>query len=178
MHSRNTLAALLLSTGLLAGPACSEPAADFTKEIAAVKQHYEETQNQYYASVDPIIPGTQQADRYVEYDGMGSVYRAQRADGLFDQTVAIKFMRAKQGAFDLGPLIDAERRALARMDHESIARILDGGVTQSGLSYLVMEYVAGEPLDDDCEARALSVAERVALVRQVAGALAHGFRPD
>lgn len=68
MHSRNTLAALLLSTGLLAGPACSEPAADFSKEIAAVKQRYEETQNQYYASVDPIIPGTQQADRYVEYD--------------------------------------------------------------------------------------------------------------
>lgn len=120
--------------------------------------------------------GVYRLEALIGAGGMGSVYRAQRADGLFDQTVAIKFMRAKQGAFDLGPLIDAERRALARMDHESIARILDGGVTQSGLSYLVMEYVAGEPLDDDCEARALSVAERVALVRQVAGALAHAHQ--
>ncbi|MBK8196875.1 MAG: serine/threonine protein kinase [Acidobacteria bacterium] len=120
--------------------------------------------------------GVYKLDALIGAGGMGSVYRAHRADGLFDQTVAIKFMRARQGAFDLGPLIDAERRALARMDHESIARILDGGVTGGGLSYLVMEYVAGEPLDDDCEARALSVEARVALVRQVAGALAHAHQ--
>lgn len=120
--------------------------------------------------------GVYKLDALIGAGGMGSVYRAHRADGLFDQTVAIKFMRAKQGSYDLGPLIDAERRALARMDHESIARILDGGVTGGGLSYLVMEYVAGEPLDDDCEARALSVAGRVALVRQVAGALAHAHQ--
>ena len=120
--------------------------------------------------------GVYRLEALIGAGGMGSVYRARRADGLFDQTVAIKFMRAKQGAYDLGPLIDAERRALARMDHESIARILDGGVTQTGLSYLVMEYVAGEPLDDDCEARAPSVAGRVALVRQVAGALAHAHQ--
>lgn len=120
--------------------------------------------------------GVYRLEALIGAGGMGSVYRARRADGLFDQTVAIKFMRARQGAFDLGPLIDAERRALARMDHESIARILDGGVTAGGLSYLVMEYVAGEPLDDDCEARALSVADRVALVRQVGGALAHAHQ--
>lgn len=120
--------------------------------------------------------GVYRLEALIGAGGMGSVYRARRADGLFDQTVAIKFMRARQGAFDLGPLIDAERRALARMDHESIARILDGGVTAGGLSYLVMEYVAGEPLDDDCAGRALSVAERVALVRQVAGALAHAHQ--
>jgi len=120
--------------------------------------------------------GVYRLEALIGAGGMGSVYRARRADGLFDQTVAIKFMRAKQGAYDLGPLIDAERRALARMDHESIARILDGGVTQTGLSYLVMEYVAGAPLDDDCEARALSVDARVTLVRQVAGALAHAHQ--
>lgn len=120
--------------------------------------------------------GVYRLEALIGAGGMGSVYRARRADGLFDQTVAIKFIRAKQGAHDLGPLIAAERRALARMDHESIARILDGGVTQTGLSYLVMEYVAGEPLDDDCEARQLDVAARVALVRQVAGALAHAHQ--
>lgn len=124
----------------------------------------------------PDVLGVYRLDELIGAGGMGSVYRAQRADGLFDQTVAIKFMRTKRGALDLGPLIDAERRALARMDHESIARILDGGVTEGGLSYLVMEYVAGVPLDEDCEVRAVSVAERVARVRQVAGALAHAHQ--
>ena len=124
----------------------------------------------------PDAIGVYRLEALIGAGGMGSVYRARRADGLFDQTVAIKFIRTQQGTFDLGPLIDAERRALARMDHESIARILDGGVTAGGLSYLVMEYVAGEPLDDDCEARGLSVDGRVALVREVAGALAHAHQ--
>ena len=48
---------------------------------------------------------------------------------MFDQVVAVKFMRARSGSIDLGPLIDAERRSLARMDHDNIARILDGGTT-------------------------------------------------
>lgn len=120
--------------------------------------------------------GVYRLEALIGAGGMGSVYRARRADGLFDQTVAIKFIRARQGDFDLGPLIDAERRALARMDHESIARILDGGVTDTGLSFLVMEYVSGQPIDDHCAAKGLGVDARVALIRQVAGALAHAHQ--
>lgn len=124
----------------------------------------------------PETVGVYRLEALIGAGGMGAVYRARRDDGLFDQTVAIKFIRARQGRVDLGPLIDAERRTLARMDHPSIARILDGGITPGGLSYLVMEYVAGEPLDDHAEAAGLDAAARVVLVRQVASALAHAHQ--
>ncbi|MFZ8321311.1 protein kinase, partial [Staphylococcus aureus] len=78
---------------------------------------------------------------------MGSVYRAQRVDGLFEQTVAIKFVRQARGLENLQPLIEAERKTLARMDHPGIARILDGGTTEQGLQYLIMEFVRGVPLN-------------------------------
>ncbi|MFN7054222.1 protein kinase domain-containing protein [Hyphomonas sp.] len=126
--------------------------------------------------VPPLELGVWRLEAMIGAGGMGSVYRARRNDGLFDQTVAIKFMRARQGEIDLAPLIDAERRTLARMDHPSIARILDGGVTEGGLSYLVMEFVAGEPIDEHALRQGLSPEAAVALVRQVAGALAHAHQ--
>lgn len=124
----------------------------------------------------PDTVGPYQLEALIGAGGMGAVYRARRHDGLFDQTVAIKFMRARQHGFDLGPLIDAERRTLARMDHDAIARILDGGTTRNGLSYLVMEFVDGEPIDDHALRHAMTVKEIVALIRQVAGALAHAHQ--
>lgn len=113
-------------------------------------------------------------DRMIGAGGMGSVWKAHRTDGLFEQVVAVKFMRARAGSIDLGPLIDAERRSLARMDHDNIARILDGGTTAEGLHYIVMEHVAGARLDD--HAATLPPAQRVALIRQAAAALAHAHR--
>jgi hypothetical protein len=121
----------------------------------------------------PDRVGVYQLEALIGAGGMGSVYRARRDDGLFDQTVAIKFIRAIRGRHNLQPLIDAERRMLARMDHEGIARILDGGATEDGLHYLVMEFVPGVPLDDYADARGLSLPDRVRLVRQAAAALAH-----
>lgn len=119
----------------------------------------------------PAEIGPWRLDEMIGAGGMGSVWRARRVDGLFDQIVAVKFMRARAGAIDLGPLIAAERRSLARMDHDNIARILDGGSTDEGLHYIVMEHVAGARLDD--HAATLPPAARVALVRQAAAALAH-----
>lgn len=68
MRSNKSLAALLLSTGFLSGPAFSEPKTDFSREIAAVIQQYDDSLNQYYAGAGPISPDTQQADRYAQYD--------------------------------------------------------------------------------------------------------------
>jgi eukaryotic-like serine/threonine-protein kinase len=124
----------------------------------------------------PVLPpadiGPYRLDQMIGAGGMGSVYRAHRADGLFDQTVAIKFMAARQGMLDLGPLIDAERRSLARMDHDNIARILDGGQTAEGLHYLVMEHVDGQPIS----ASTLTAPDRIGLIRQIAAALAHAHQ--
>jgi eukaryotic-like serine/threonine-protein kinase len=124
----------------------------------------------------PDRVGPYRLEALIGAGGMGSVYRAARDDGLFDQTVAIKFIRGVRGRMDLTPLIDAERRLLARMDHEGVARILDGGVTESGLHYLVMEFVAGLPIDLYAHAHGLDAAERVRLVRQAAAALAHAHQ--
>ena len=123
-------------------------------------------------ALPPAEVGVYRLEQMIGAGGMGSVYRAQRADGLFAQVVAIKFMAARQGQLDLGPLIDAERRSLARMDHEAISRILDGGQTSDGLHYLVMEYVDGAPIS----AATLTAPQRIGLIRQVAAALAHAHQ--
>jgi len=105
--------------------------------------------------------------------GMGSVYRADRDDGLFEQAVAVKFVRSARGAAAVQPLVDAERRLLARMQHPGIARILDGGCTDNGLHYLVMEFVDGRALDEHARAAALDRPARVTLLREVCAAVAH-----
>lgn len=108
--------------------------------------------------------------------GMGSVYRAERNDGMFDQAVAIKFIRPKSGRISLAPYMDAERRLLARMSHPGIARILDGGTTDNGLLYLVMELVDGESLDRYFETQHASLFERVDLIRTMCDAVAHAHQ--
>lgn len=105
--------------------------------------------------------------------GMGSVWRAVRNDGLYEQVVAIKFVHV-----GLGPVaarrFDAERRLLARLEAPGIARLIDGGVTPDGLAYLVMEFVEGRPID--AASVGLALNQRVALFAEVARAVqfAHG----
>ena len=105
--------------------------------------------------------------------GMGDVWRAEREDGLFDQTVAIKLIHANldTGARDA---FDAERRILARLDHPGIVRLTDGGVTEGGRPYLVMDHVDGVPMDQ--AVANLPVDQRVRLFLRVAEAVqaAHG----
>ena len=129
-------------------------------------------------TADLVLPpsrlGAWRLDRLIGAGGMGSVYRGLREDGLFEQTVAIKVIRTTRHGFDFAPLIDAERRLLARMDHEGIARILDGGQTETGLAWFAMEFVEGVPIDSF--APTTGSEGRIALVRQVATALAHAHR--
>ncbi|HJV62729.1 MAG TPA: serine/threonine-protein kinase, partial [Albitalea sp.] len=99
--------------------------------------------------------------------GMGRVYLAERADGQYEQQVAIKLMRDGVDHEGLVARFKAERQILAGMDHPNLAKILDGGLTEEGVPYFVMELVAGEPLDVYCRARELPVAERLRLFRTV-----------
>ena len=95
--------------------------------------------------------------------GMGTVYLAERADGEFEQHVALKVVRGglpSPGAIDR---FRTERQILARLEHPNIARLLDGGVTGDGLPYLVMELVSGHPLTTDADARRLTLEERLHL---------------
>ena len=99
--------------------------------------------------------------------GMGSVYRGVRADEQYEKQVAIKVVRQGLGtAFALAQF-RAERQILANLDHPHIARLLDGGTTDTGLPYLVMELVEGEPIDQYCNSRKLSIDDRLRLFLRV-----------
>jgi serine/threonine protein kinase len=104
--------------------------------------------------------------------GMGAVYLARRADGAFEQDVAIKVVQSANASFLL-ERFERERRILALLDHPNIARILDGGRGPNGLPYLAMEYVNGEPIDDFCENRRLSLRDRLLLFLKVCDAVDH-----
>lgn len=80
--------------------------------------------------------------------GMGDVWRGERDDGLFDQTVAIKLVRAGLFTSTAASFFDTERRVLARLRHRNIAQLFDGGVTKEGLSYFVMELIEGQSIDE------------------------------
>ena len=103
--------------------------------------------------------------------GMGTVYRAERDDGSFAQTVAVKLIRAELVSGELRRRFDSERRILASLEHPNVARLLDAGTTAQGVPYLVLEYVAGEPIDAFCDAQKLDAGQRLALFRLVCAAV-------
>ena len=109
--------------------------------------------------------------RELGHGGMGVVYLAARADFAFEKQVAVKVVRAGAATDLVLQRFHAERRILATLDHPHIARLLDGGVTPDGLSYFVMEYVDGVPLDTYCEKNRLSLEQRIALFRRVCAAV-------
>ena len=111
--------------------------------------------------------------RELGHGGMGTVMLAERADGEYDQRVAIKFVTSGVLAPDLLERLRAERQILARLQHANIARLLDGGTTEQGTPYLVMEYVDGLPIDRYCEERELGLEERLRIFLDVCSAVEH-----
>ncbi|MFN7977292.1 MAG: serine/threonine-protein kinase [Vicinamibacterales bacterium] len=109
--------------------------------------------------------------------GMGVVYEAVRADGQFEQTVAIKVMRWAGTDAATRQRFLRERQILASLAHPHIARLLDGGVTDDGLPYFVMERVVpGTPVTQWCESRGLDVPARLALMLQACDAVQFAHR--
>ena len=105
--------------------------------------------------------------REIGRGGMSRVFLAERADGQFDQEVALKLLRPGLDTDIDGARFRAERQILASLNHPNIARLLDGGITDDGVPYLVLEYVDGVPIDRYCAERALSVRERLTVFRAV-----------
>ena len=120
--------------------------------------------------------GTYRLVREVGRGGMSRVFLAERADGAFEQRVALKLLHPGLDSDIDVQRFRAERQMLASLDHPSIARLLDGGVTDDGLPYLVLEYVDGLPLDRYCEDRGLSTRQRLDLFLTVADAVEHAHR--
>lgn len=108
--------------------------------------------------------------------GMGEVFAAVRADGHYDQKVALKLVRAGYATAGVVERFRAERQILAGLEHPNIARLLDGGTTDAGTPYLVMELVDGVPIDEFCHARSLSVTERLQLFLQVCSAVQYAHQ--
>ena len=103
--------------------------------------------------------------------GMGEVLRAQRVDGEYEQQVAIKVLGRGALDPDASRRFREERQILARLNHPCIARILDGGTTEDGVSYLVMELIDGQPIDQYVRANALPIREVMQLFRGVCAAV-------
>ena len=117
--------------------------------------------------------GSYTLERLLGRGGMGAVWLAQRSDGRYAGSAAVKLLNLSL----LGPAgterFKREGSALARLTHPNIARLIDAGVTNDGQPYLVLEYVEGQPIDRWCEASALDVRSRVRLFLQVLDAVAH-----
>jgi WD40 repeat protein len=105
--------------------------------------------------------------------GMGEVWLAEREDGQFHKRVALKLVSHGPTQLEALERFRRERQVLASLEHEGIARLLDGGATLEGIPYYVMEYVDGEPIDVHCRKRGLGVRERVELFLQVCDAVRH-----
>ena len=100
---------------------------------------------------------------YVGFGGMGSVYKAARADGQFERTVALKVIKSSFLQHLNEKRFSEERNVLAQMEHAHICRMYEGGVTQDGVLYLVMEYIDGFSLAEYLERVKPSIADRIDL---------------
>ena len=108
--------------------------------------------------------------------GMGAVYLAERADQQFQMQVAIKLIKRGMDTDSVLRRFQHERQILASLEHPNIARLLDGGTTEDGVPYFVMEYIEGHRIDRYAEEHQLSISERLELFRQVCGAVSYAHQ--
>jgi serine/threonine-protein kinase len=125
------------------------------------------------ASAAPDRVGPWRLVEEIGRGGMGTVYRAERDDGQFGQTAAVKLLTRGPDNADLVRRFVAERQILATLAHPNVARLLDGGAAADGRPYLVMEYVDGQPVTAHCDAGRLDVDARLRLFATTCRAVAH-----
>jgi tetratricopeptide (TPR) repeat protein len=126
------------------------------------------------AGLVPERIGAFRVVREIGRGGMGTVFLAERADGQFEQRVALKLIR--HSAPGLVRRFVGERRILALLEHPCIARLIDGGITAGGLPYFAMELVDGEPIDRYCDARELTLESRLELFATVCDAVSYAHQ--
>jgi len=120
--------------------------------------------------------GPYQVLREIGHGGMGAVYLAMRADDEYQKQVAIKLVKRGMDTDAILRRFRNERQILANLDHANIAKLLDGGTTEDGLSYFVMDYVEGLPIDVYCDTHRLPTVERLKLFRTACSAVQYAHQ--
>lgn len=120
--------------------------------------------------------GPYQLKQEIGQGGMGVVYLAERADGAYQQTVALKLVRNGFETEETHRRFRIERQILARLEHPHIARLLDGGTTEEGRPWLAMEYIEGEPITTYCAQHHLSIEARLRLFQAVCSAVQYSHQ--
>jgi serine/threonine protein kinase/tetratricopeptide (TPR) repeat protein len=160
----------------------SEQAGDFIEAPAVAVAGFTvgpPTTTKQDAVEDPMVGrrvGSYRVVREVGRGGMGAVYLAERADSAFHKRVALKVVKRGMDTDFILRRFRHERQILASFDHPNIARLLDGGTTEEGLPYFVMEYVEGQPVYRYCDAQRLGVSERLRLFCQVCAAVTYAHQ--
>jgi non-specific serine/threonine protein kinase/serine/threonine-protein kinase len=157
------------------------PATDLRAEVAALLAAHAAAGDRFESpplasevtsgSASPERLGPYRVLRELGRGGMGTVYLAEREGADFHQQVAIKLIHRGMDSDAILRRFRTERRILASLNHANIARLFDGGTTEDGLPYFVMEHVDGLPLDRWCAAHESSSDERLRLIRQVCAAV-------
>ncbi|HYE16265.1 MAG TPA: serine/threonine-protein kinase, partial [Pyrinomonadaceae bacterium] len=157
-----------------AGAFISEPAFD-VRSVTGIEQQLSVQQQaapeEDEAPMTGRIIGAYRVVREIGRGGMGTVYLAVRADDAFNKRVAIKLVKRGMDTEFILKRFRNERQILASLDHPNIAHLLDGGTTEDGLPYFVMEYIQGQPVERYCDNERLSIAERLKLFRLVCSAV-------
>lgn len=133
------------------------------------------------AIADPRIGsllGSWRVEDVIGSGGMGTVYRASRADGQYSQVVALKCVGTEVESPVLAEAIRNERSTLALLEHPNIATLLDGGIDGDGYPWFAMQLVQGEPIDRWCDRRRLGIRERIELFIQLCEGLAYAHGKD
>ena len=128
---------------------------------------------------DPMIGndiGSYTIESLAGMGGSGAVYAGHRNDNLFVKKVAIKILKYGISSDYLLKRFQIERQTLANLQHNNITRLIDGGRTETGLPYLIMEFVDGTPITKYCQTNNLSVPEKIKLFRQVCDAVQYAHQ--
>ncbi len=143
---------------------------------AAETEQNLEVNNSTGSNFDPLIGrklGEYTIRKFLARGGFGEVYIAERT-GEYHQQVAIKILRAVgESTETLIERFRRERQALADLQHDSIAALLDGGSTPEGLHYIVMEFIEGQPITEYCDEMGLSIEDRLKCFQRVCSAVQH-----
>jgi len=146
-----------------------EPSSGFMRTGQAVPDAIPETDI-------PKTVGTYKVTELIGQGGMGTVYRGQRISGDFDHDVAIKLIRPGALSDELVERFQRERQTLAGFSHPHIARLYDGGTTDAGYPYIIMEYIDGSPITDWADGQKLDETARLSLFRNTCRAVGYAHQ--
>ncbi|MEQ8936939.1 MAG: serine/threonine-protein kinase, partial [Amphiplicatus sp.] len=124
----------------------------------------------------PDIVGNYKIEREIGRGGMGAVYLGRRIAGDFDHAAAIKLVRLTGRSKVFSDRLRSERRLLAQLKHPNIAQLHDGGETEDGAPYFIMEYVDGAPLYDYLRTHEVDLSERLRIFAEICNAIAYAHR--